>query len=152
MQACMNPVNPEWPWNSAIKWTKISSKTSGSPDKAALPGGAGFSGQSTHLPGSGLLPGEPASMNAHSRTLKHRAVSQPTYCAWTLGGETQLPGRPLDLNNKTPMRSCEGTENGRWTSPIEGRGLHLLLNRVAAVSWYVRLALVLKFLCWIFHY
>lgn len=87
-----------------------------------------------HLPGSGLLPGEPASMNAHSRTLKHRAVSQPTYCAWTLGGETQLPGRPLDLNNKTPMRSCEGTENGRWTSPIEGRGLHLLLNRVAAVS------------------
>lgn len=150
MQACKNLANPEWPWNSAIKWTKISSKTSGSPDKAVLPGGAGFSGQSTSLA---------------------LASSQESLCLWmhiqgpwnteqfhnplTVHGPwvgRQLPGRLVDLNNKTPMRSCEGTENARWTSPIEGRGLHPLMNRVAAVSWYVRLALILKFLCWVFYY
>lgn len=98
-----------------------------------------------HLPGPGLLPGQPRRYEYTFKDSKtQRSFTTHLLCIDLGWGGTELPGRLLDLNNKTPSNLYEGMENSRWTSPIEGKPSTHLMNHIAAVSWHMRLALVLK--------
>lgn len=148
-KVCSNPVDPGWLWTSAIKWTKIPSKTAGSLGKAALSGGAEFPGQSPSLTLASSQESL-ASMNAHSRSKIQGSFT--SHCLGNGWGGTGLPGRLLDLNNKTPISPSETLENSLDFSyrRKELTSTHVM-NRTVELFWHMRLAPVLKFLCRISH-